>query len=54
MGSELARVALDLADGKTVTFRPNRSLRSAINRRTAEHLGIAVDARDYDLVLPAR
>lgn len=54
MGSELARLALDLADGKTVTFRPNRSLRSAINRRTAEHLGIVVDARDYDLVLPAR
>ena len=54
MGSELARLALDQADGKTVSFRPNLSLRSAINRRTAEHLGIVVDARDYDLVLPAR
>lgn len=54
MGSELARLALDQADGKTVSFRPNLSLRSAINRRTAEHLGIVVDARDFDLVLPAR
>ncbi|GAB4354316.1 MAG: hypothetical protein Kow0073_10930 [Immundisolibacter sp.] len=54
MGSELARLALDAAAGKTVTFRPNRRLRSAINRRTAEHLGIVVDAGDFDLVLPAR
>lgn len=54
MGADLARLALDHADGEAVTFKPNRSLRSAINRRTAEHLGIIVDARDYDLVLPAR
>lgn len=54
MGEDLAQLALAHADGETVTFTPNRSLRSAINRRTAEHLGITVDARDYDLVLPAR
>jgi putative ABC transport system substrate-binding protein len=54
MGQELARVALAKAKGKSVGFIPNRGLRRAINRRTAEHLGIAVDARDYDFVLPAR
>jgi hypothetical protein len=54
MGQELARVALAEAKGKPVGFIPNRGLRRAINRRTAEHLGIAVDPRDYDFVLPAR
>lgn len=54
MGQELARVALAEANGKSVGFIPNRGLRRAVNWRTAEHLGIAVDSRDYDLVLPAR
>lgn len=54
MGQELARVALAEAKGKSVGFIPNRGLRRAVNWRTAEHLGIAVDSRDYDLVLPAR
>jgi putative ABC transport system substrate-binding protein len=54
MGQELARVALAEAKGKAVGFIPNRGLRRAINRRTAEHLGIALDTRDYDFVLPAR
>lgn len=54
MGRELARVALAEAKGQAVGFIPNRGLRRAINRRTAEHLGIAVDTREYDFVLPAR
>ena len=54
MGEELARVALAQAKGKSVGFIPNRGLRRAINQRTAEHLGIVMDPRDYDFVLPAR
>jgi putative ABC transport system substrate-binding protein len=54
MGADLARLALAHASGKTARFEPNRGLRRAINRRTAEHLGIRLATADYDLVLPAR
>lgn len=54
MGANLARLALARADGAPVQFEPNRGLRRAINRRTAEHLGISLDPGNYDLVLPAR
>lgn len=54
MGADLARLALAHASGKTARFEPNRGLRRAINRRTAEHLGVRLEAADYDLVLPAR
>ena len=54
MGADLARLALAHASGKPARFEPNRGLRRAINRRTAEHLGIRLAAADYDLVLPAR
>ncbi len=54
MGESLARMALAHAGGAPFTFEPNRALHSAINRRTAEHLGIAPELARYDLVLPAR
>lgn len=54
MGENLARLALAEAGGKTVGFKANRSVQSAINRRTAEHLGITPNLTGYDLVLPAR
>ncbi|MGE4087374.1 MAG: ABC transporter substrate binding protein [Immundisolibacter sp.] len=54
MGENLARLALAHAGGAPFTFEPNRELQSAINRRTAEHLGIAPELARYDLVLPAR
>ncbi len=54
MGANLAQLALAHASGKSVQFEPNRGLRRAINRRTAEHLGIGLEPSDYDLVLPAR
>jgi putative ABC transport system substrate-binding protein len=54
MGENLARLALAEAGGKTVGFEANRSVQSAINRRTAEHLGITPNLAGYDLVLPAR
>lgn len=54
MGENLARLALAHAGGAPFTFEPNRELHSAINRRTAEHLGIAPELARYDLVLPAR
>ncbi len=54
MGSDLAKLALALANGAPARFEPNRGLRRAINRRTAEHLNISLESGDYDLVLPAR
>lgn len=54
MGENLARLALAEAGGKTVGFKANRSVQSAINRRTAEHLGMSPNLTGYDLVLPAR
>lgn len=54
MGENLARLALAEARGTTVGFKANRSVQSAINRRTAEHLGITPNLSGYDLVLPAR
>ncbi len=54
MGSDLAKLALALANGAPARFEPNRGLRRAINRRTAEHLNIRLEPGDYDLVLPAR
>jgi len=54
MGENLARLALAHAGGAPFTFEPNRELQSAINRRTAEHLGIAPEFGRYDLVLPTR
>lgn len=54
MGADLARLALACAGGKTAGFLPNRALRRAINRRTAEHLGLPLDAQQFDVVLPAR
>lgn len=54
MGSDLARLALAHADGVPMQFEPNRSLQRAINRRTAEHLGIDPALGDYDFVFPAR
>lgn len=54
MGSDLAKLALAYADGAPAQFEPNRGLRRAINRRTAEHLSIGLEPGDYDLVLPAR
>lgn len=54
LGKDLARMANAVAAGKKVRFEPNRGLRRAINRRTAEHLGMAPDFGNYDIVLPAR
>lgn len=54
MGSDLARLALAHAGGAPMQFEPNRSLQRAINRRTAEHLGINAALGDYDFVFPAR
>jgi putative ABC transport system substrate-binding protein len=54
MGSDLAKLALALANGAPLRFEPNRGLRRAINRRTAEHLNIRLEPGDYDLVLPTR
>lgn len=54
MGQHLARLALARAGGSTAGFEPNRNVLSAINRRTAEHLGIAFALDHFDLVLPAR
>lgn len=54
MGENLARLALAHASGRPATFQPNRELVAAINRRTAEHLGITPELARYDLVLPAR
>ncbi len=54
MGSDLAKLALALANGAPARFEPNRGLRRAVNRRTAEHLSIRLEPGDYDLVLPAR
>lgn len=54
MGSNLAKLAIEHADGAPARFEPNRGLRRAINRRTAEHLSIRLEPGDYDLVLPAR
>ena len=54
MGENLARLALAQARGAAVGFEANRSVQSAINRRTAEHLGIMPNLSGYDLVLPAR
>lgn len=54
MGENLARLALAQARGAEVGFEANRSVQSAINRRTAEHLGITPNLSGYDLVLPAR
>lgn len=54
MGKSLARMALAEASGKATDFEPNREVQSAINRRTAEHLGIAPALDKYDVVLPAR
>jgi putative ABC transport system substrate-binding protein len=54
MGIDLAKLALALASGAPARFEPNRGLRRAINRRTAEHLNIRLEPGDYDLVLPAR
>jgi len=54
MGSNLAKLAIEHADGAPARFEPNRGLRRAINRRTAEHLSIRPEPGDYDLVLPAR
>ncbi len=52
MGADLARLALAHADGAPQQFEPNRGLLRAINRRTAEHLGLNPEPGDYDLVLP--
>lgn len=54
IGADLARLALAHADGAAMQFEPNQSLQSAINRRTAEHLGIAPALGNYDVVFPAR
>lgn len=54
MGANLARLALAHAGGAAADFEPNTHLHRAINRRTAEHLGISAALSDYDLVLPAR
>lgn len=54
IGADLARLALAHADGAAMQFEPNRNLQRAINRRTAEHLGLNPPLGDYDLVLPAR
>lgn len=54
MGIDLAKQALAHANGTPARFEPNRGLRRAINRRTADHLNIGVKPGDYDLVLPAR
>lgn len=54
MGSNLAKLALEHAGGAPARFEPNRGLRRAVNRRTAEHLNIRLEPGDYDLVLPAR
>lgn len=54
MGNDLAKLALALANGAPPRFDPNRGLRRAVNRRTAEHLNISLESGDYDLVLPAR
>ncbi|WP_372720283.1 hypothetical protein [Immundisolibacter sp.] len=54
MGADLAKMALRSGKGGATKFELNRSLRRAINRRTAEHLRIAMEPGDYDLVLPVR
>ncbi len=54
MGADLAKMALQKSKGVATKFELNRSLRRAINRRTAEHLRIAMEPGDYDLVLPVR
>lgn len=54
MGKSLVRMALAHAGGAATDFEPNREVQSAINRRTAEHLGIAPALDRYDVVLPAR
>jgi putative ABC transport system substrate-binding protein len=54
MGRRLVRMALAHAGGVATGFEPNREVRSAINRRTAEHLGISPALDRYEVVLPAR
>lgn len=59
LGRQLGALVNDLLDGKqpNPAMQPLRSVRTAVNLRTAEHLGLAIDPSDREaiqLTFPAR